>query len=67
MSTTTDSYDESDDGEEVWNESPEEVDGDLEPPSVEAYESASSTNGQESILAQWIVAFYVHFMHCQMV
>ena len=58
----TTQYSESDDGEEVWNESQEEVDGDLEPPSVEAYESASSTNGQESILARWIVAFigYLH-------
>ena len=63
MCTTTDQYSESDDGEEVWNESQEEVDGDLEPPSVEAYESESS--GQESILARWIVAFigYVHAFH----
>ena len=65
MCTTTDPYAESDDGEEIWNESQEEVDGDLEPPSIEAYDSASSTNGQESILARWIVAFigYLRAFH----
>ena len=65
MFTTTDQYSESDDGEEVWSEYQEEVDGDLKPPSVEAYESASSTNGLDLTLAQWIVDFIgcLHTFH----
>ena len=57
-----DSYpelEELEDEDEVWDES-EEVNQDIEPPSVEAYESLGSGDRQPSTLARWIVFFIAY-------
>ena len=46
--------------EEVWDESEEEVNHDIEPPSIEVHESPSCGDRQQSMLAQWIIFFVAY-------